>query len=294
MFRTEMPEFTGAAYVAGLLADIRDVDSGISVRNITLDSGIAADLAACVAEDDDFYGVLLDSNGEAEVTACAAAVEAMTALFVFDTCDTGCTSAASTTDVGSTLAALKYARSVGCYNSKRVLSWLAASVMGGRLPDAPGSSTWCHKGYAGTPVDKIDGTAKTQLKLRNMNYYTSLGGNGNFVWGKSLSGEYVDVTIFCDWLKARMGERLVARLQNAKKIPFTDNGIAIIVSEASAQLTAGVQVGGFVAGTTSVTAPKAADVSLVDKGHRMLPDVTFTGELAGAIHTILVNGTVTL
>ena len=43
-----------------------------------------------------------------------------------------------------------------------------------------------------------------------------------------------------------------------------------------------------------VNYPAVADVSITDKGKRFLPDVSFTGVLAGAIHGTKINGVVTL
>jgi hypothetical protein len=283
----------GATVTGGLLADFRTPSKGLGLENVTLDSGIAADILACAEEDSDFYGIVLDSNGAAEVLAAAAQVETMIAILAVDTADTGCTSAQSTTDVGQQLADLAYARTIPCFNSKRVLSWLGASAMGGRLPDTPGSSTWCHKHYPGVILDVISGTAETQLKARHMNYYIELGGSGDFMWGTTAAGEYVDITIFCDWLRARMQERCVGKLQSVKKIPFTDNGINIMVSEVKAQLGDGVKSGGLAEDPApTVTAPAAKDVSTANKVGRFLPDIEFGGNLAGAIHALQISGTI--
>jgi len=44
----------------------------------------------------------------------------------------------------------------------------------------------------------------------------------------------------------------------------------------------------------TVSVPRAADVSMIDKAARLLPDVKFEATLAGAIHKVIVNGTVSV
>ena len=44
----------------------------------------------------------------------------------------------------------------------------------------------------------------------------------------------------------------------------------------------------------TVTVPKVADVSAADKTARLLPDMKFTGTLAGAIHKVTITGVVSV
>jgi hypothetical protein len=43
-----------------------------------------------------------------------------------------------------------------------------------------------------------------------------------------------------------------------------------------------------------VFVPRAIDIPANDKANRILPDVTFTAILAGAVHSVQVNGTLAL
>ena len=62
-----------------------------------------------------------------------------------------------------------------------------------------------------------------------------------------------------------------------------------------AVLDLGIANGGFAADPApTVDAPLASAVSANDKAQRLLPDVTFTAVLAGAIHEVQVRGTVTV
>jgi hypothetical protein len=109
------------------------------------------------------------------------------------------------------------------------------------------------------------------------------------------SNEYIDVIRFRDWLKVRIQERIFARLAAQNKIPFTDAGIAVIQAEVLGQLDEGVSVGGLSNDPApTCLVPKASAVSTANKQARTLPDVRFTGTLAGAIHELEIDGVVSV
>jgi hypothetical protein len=113
--------------------------------------------------------------------------------------------------------------------------------------------------------------------------------------GLVAANEYLDVVRFRDWLTSRLQERIFARLAGNKKIPFTDTGIAIIEAEIRGQLDEGVQVGGLAADPEpTVTVPLASAVTTANKQARHLTPVYFTATLAGAIHKLTIEGTVSV
>jgi hypothetical protein len=81
-------------------------------------------------------------------------------------------------------------------------------------------------------------------------------------------------------------------LNNVDKVPFTDEGVQMVVSPLKAALEEGKKNG--VLASYGVEFPAVTDVSVTDKGKRFLPDISFTGALAGAIHSTKINGVVTL
>lgn len=75
----------------------------------------------------------------------------------------------------------------------------------------------------------------------------------------------------------------------------TDSGIASIKNVLKAQLQQGVDRGVLASDPAPVvTAPRAADVSPVDKANRLLPDVKFQATIAGAVHAVQIRGIVSL
>lgn len=288
--------------VAGELHSFKVTTSNAGVFNLTIkdataDPGLAADLDAILAANADWYGLLLDSQGYAEVatasTGAAAWTEANKRLLVVQTADGLVLSAASITDLGYVLKAAGYARTSFIYTPGLYTEWHAAAWMGERLPAEPGSDTWAFKQLRGVSSYELTDTQRDALEGKNGNHYLTAGGNAITYPGKSASGEWLDVTRFIDWLKARMRERIFGVQLNGPKIPFTNAGIGRIVTEVRAQLEDGRTVGGIDPDVPfTVTAPLASEVSSADRAARVLSGVEFNAKLAGAIHQLEISGNV--
>jgi hypothetical protein len=83
-----------------------------------------------------------------------------------------------------------------------------------------------------------------------------------------------------------------SELVNAEKIPYTDAGVQVIKAAMDGVLDLAVRRG--VLASYESSAPLVADVPDADKIARTLPDITFDGVLAGAIHKVQVRGTVSV
>jgi hypothetical protein len=283
---------------AGLLASYSTVASTLTLKDATTDPGIATDLAAILAADADWYGLLLDSQGAAEITATATWVEANKKLFVWQSADTASLSSASTTDIFYTTKAAGFVRSAGVYYPGIGLSdgMIAAAWMGEELPKDAGASTWMWKSLASVTVYALTETQRSALEAKNGNHYLALDSSNNITGpGESASGEWLDVVRDLDWLTARLRERTLGVLLANDKVPFTDAGISAVVSAVRAQLTEAVGKTVLAADPKfTITAPKASEVSAANKRARRLPDVKWSATLAGAIHTVVITGLVSL
>ena len=280
---------------AGNLLDYADWTNGLTFKDATADPGIAADIVDIVAEDDDWYGLLLDSNSEAEVAVAALSIEARIKLFGYTTSDTETYDAGDTDDVFSTLKTSNYARTFGILSSKRLLSWSAAAWMGNRFPFDPGSDTWAFKTLRGVVTDVLSSGKVTAVLNKRGNVYTAVAGVSVTQFGKTASAEYIDVTRFIDWLRSEIQIRLFALLINNQKIPYTDLGVDMVKAVIKAVLSDGIRAGGLASDPApEVTAPAVKDVDPVTKAGRILPDVKFTATLAGAIHQLEIDGTLSV
>jgi hypothetical protein len=267
-----------------------DALRNFSIADVTTDGGIQADLNLIRAADSDFYGLVIDSNATAEIMEAAEWAEAQKVVFCYHTSDTEVLAA---TGLFSDLKDLGYARSIGLYTESQD-SFGGAGWLGVMLPFAPGAATWAFKTIAGLAVSKLSSTQVSNIKSKNGNSYTSVGGVSITRDGVSASGEFADITVFVDWVIARISERVFALIASRPKLGYTDQSVDLVRGEIEAQLAQGVAVGGLVAGTTSVDAPLVASVSATDRANRLLPDVTFSGRLAGAIHAINIAGNLSI
>lgn len=165
----------------------------------------------------------------------------------------------------------------------------------------PGSETWNLKTLNLIEPAALTGTELQELKEHSLNYYTTYAGKNVTQGGKTLGGEWIDVIRFRDWLKNDVQYRLFNLLYTHSKIPYTDEGIALVQNQIIASLTQGQRQGGIapdefdsdgglIPGFT-VTVPAAATLTAADRASRILSGCKFHARLAGAIHVIDVYGT---
>ncbi len=261
--------------------------------NESLDDGIAADYAAVKLEDPDFYGVSLTSTGKLEIAALATVVEADKKIFVMNTSDDDVL-ADTAGNIMETTNAAGLNRTSIMYNQEN-FDFSGPAWQGSRLPTIPGSSTWKFNQLPGVTLDDLNPTEISNIDSNKGNHYTPVGGVAITREGTMASGRFIDITRGIDWLDSRIGEELLGLLINSEKVKFTDEGITAIQSRIEAVLLQGVANGLLAADPEfTVTVPLAKDVSANDKALRQLTGVKFKATLAGAIHSVVVNGEVTV
>ena len=269
----------------------------LDLEDITPDgtpNGIVADITAVREENDDWYGLILTNASSACILAAAVYIEANIKIMVTQSADTEILSASVSDDVASQLKTAGYARTAILYHPKDS-QYAGAAWMGKCFPKDPGSITWKFKTLAGVDSVSLTDTQVGVLEGKGCNHYTTVAGIAITQQGVTSSGEFIDVTRSVDFIRARLQEYIYARLANADKIPFTDQGIAIIEAEVRAVMQLSIDQGILAADPApTVTVPLAADVSTADKAIRLLDNVEFEAVLAGAIHKVIVTGVVSV
>ena len=164
----------------------------------------------------------------------------------------------------------------------------------------PGSETWAYKTLVGIEPEPFTATEIEAMKAKNINFYVHCAGKNITLDGKTVSGEWIDVIRFRDWLQNDMQKGIYNLFITNPKVPFTSAGITLIQNQMIASLKKGQKQGGIadteydedgneiVGFTTSV--PTAASVSDADKAARTLKNCKFSARLANAIHLAEVNG----
>lgn len=260
------------------------------------DDDVAASLSAIAAEDNGWYGVVVDQAMASDFDDVAAWVESAKKFAIFWTADANTPDATKSTDLASVLKAASYDRSAVIYHVQPSTGadYPDAAWMGEGFPYDPGTSTWAYKTLRGVTADKINGNQETALQTKNCNYYSEVGGVNITQEGKVASGEWIDIIIGTDWIEARLREAVYGALVNNRKIPYDDSGIAIIEGLVKSVLSQAAAAGILQGDSIEVTVPKYKDIPQADKLARKLPDVKFTALYQGAIQRTTINGTISV
>ena len=157
----------------------------------------------------------------------------------------------------------------------------------------PGSATWVFKDMAAVPTYEVDNSQFETAKTNNAMLYCSVSDVPTTFFGKVGSGEYIDVIHGCDWLEARIQNKIFTDLKKSKKVPFNDTGIEIIKGALKGALQEGIDIAEML-DSYDITVPQKQDVPENERAQRNLPGVEFSAPLSGAIHTARIRGTITL
>ena len=249
---------------------------------------------------------------ETNLELLATEIEALRKVLILCSNNADSYDSASTTDL---LYVLKnkdtsgYKRTMIIYHDDATLypDW---SIMGKFLPIDPGSSQIAYQILAGTSagatfIDAADITSvnKDNLFAKNGNTIVEVAGQtfiypGTMVGGKNIDreGEWFDIIRSIDYMQARVEEGLLSlmleKANDASKIPFTNDGIGLVRTRLGDKLNDMVEAGILVEDSIVITTPTRDEVSTDNRDDRILPDVDFNAELAGAIQKIVVRGKV--
>ncbi len=268
----------------------------------TADATSNAQLSACAAEDNNWYGLVSTMPGKAEAVLLAAYAESNKKLFGAGSADTSNLANTGGSDQFQALHTSAYEHTFTLFVENE-LEYPCAAWMGAKFPINPGGENWAFSTLAGvTPNGStyqtvLSATQYSNLAAKKANYYQTLGGVNQTFFGTVCSGNFIDVTRFFDWLYANMQLDVLALLNSlsnaGQKLPYTDAGATVLQNVISARLALGVQAGGLAPSPAPVvTVPTVASQNPSDIAARYFPNVTFTATLAGAINKTQIVGTV--
>lgn len=275
--------------VAGDRIYLKNCVRELTIKDTSADAGIATDLAAAISTDPDFFGFTIDGTGTLEIQAAATFAEANNRIFLALSQDSDIVTAA-TTDVCS---ALKTATRVysGVMFSRDTKSAGSTCLMSRQFSRDPGSSSYANKILNGPAADSLTATELGFLEAKNGIPFVSIKSLSVTLKGWASSGRFLDITHGVEWLKARIGEAIFGVIANVEKVDFTQEGIDSLEAAVRGVMTAAESSGLLAAGWT-VDAPLLATISTSDKANRLLQDMNFNATLKGAIHKVIVNGTI--
>ncbi len=255
---------------------------------------VATDLAAIQAANNGWYGFCLDSNGTTEVDQAMAYAQSNGVIGYFNTMDSTAANSVDTSSVMYTAQLDLYTRELTLFSGTQLLSYSGAALLGNQFSFAPGSATNAYKTLPGVPVDNLTETEFLAITAKNGNTYSNQGLNYTQK-GVSADGAFFDIIRGIDSLKSAIQFALLGLLANNPKVSMDDYGIAQVQNTISGVLQQYQEAPyNFLAVTPkyTVTVPLAASLSPSQRAPRNLPNVFFTAQLAGAIQSVTIVGSV--
>lgn len=267
-------------------------------------------LTATELLDPTFYGVVIDSEAEADVIKVADWCESRVRLFGCQSADAKIPNQTATDDLFSKLTAKNLFRTFGVF-TKTVseypqVAWMAEMLTRCANP-LNGWPTWALKKLS-CGVDTLAPTETDTVFKKNGNTferYTSefqLASEGLALTnkGKVFANEWIDVVVARDYAIDRIRGDQVAVMINRDVTPYTDGGITIMEATLQGSLRYLRDFMGIVAPDSydgegkiiygfTTSAPKRYQVALSDVASRKL-GLTFDAVLAGAIQMTSIRG----
>lgn len=278
------------------------VKGKLSIGESTSTENLAEALNAIKNEGGSWYGLAITSREVADVKAVADWAETNGRLFVTASSDVDIVDGGKATDIGSYLKDKQMFRTAVHYDPQAGSEYAEVAAMSKLFTYYPGAATWANKRLAGITADYLPEGEAIVAHGKNVNTFEMF--NGQFALtqlGKVAAGEWIDVIRFRDWLEATMQADVAFALINTDgKVPYTDEGIAILANAAQKSLDLGVRRGGIapeevddadnIIPSYIIRKPLAANISPNRKASRVLQDLGFTARLAGAIHLVKIKG----
>jgi hypothetical protein len=296
--------FTATGNAAGnwFSLELLDGSLDLTIAQTHADPGIGAELDLIADYDSTWYAIHSLYNSLDFCEGVASWTQENDKLYIFDVNETNAIVNAVTDDGSSDtmdkMHNLAYSRVAAGYHPDPS-AMFSAGWMGRTLPTQPGSETWMFKQLIGIAPVALTTSQYDNIKGKNGNSFWTVSGLNVTFDGQCADGNYIDTQRGLDWLSANMSTRVFSALAegNGNKVPYTDPGIQTIVNEVRAALKDAINVGFLIYDpkepTPVVDYPTEASVDPTDRANRILPDITFSARLAGAIHQVQISGVVT-
>lgn len=267
-------------------------------------------LDAAVLVNPNFYCIATDKSfrtDEAEITEIAAWTEANERLFFTTTNDATVLDGAADTDIASQLLLLGYQRTYVHYSSQvdqypdtGAFAILATTSFRG----TDTLKTLKFKDVVGITSEDLTPAGLQAIRDKNCNVLFSTAGIRMVDAGRTVAGGWIDEIHGADALAEQIRVNVFGLMSRiSTKVPYTESGMSQIKYEVETALTQFVTNGYLAAAVDeegselpayTITSALVLNAPQADKSARIAPDVEFTARLAGAVHNVLINGTLVL
>ncbi|TVX91761.1 DUF3383 family protein [Paenibacillus agilis] len=291
------------AHLDAVKADYADITPEYAMAKVLFDQGENAPTQVAIAARDEledavarlrtlldsgWYYLLSTDNDATTVEALAKELEKEDyRLFVTRIADKAKLQA---------LKAAGYTRTVVFYHTDAA-AYPDAALVGAVGSADVGSVTWKFKQCEGIAPLKMTSNELLDIHLGGAITYVNKQGQPRTSEGKTVSGEYIDVIMARDYVRARMEEQIQKLLNESDKVPYTNSGIAQIESTVVNVLFEAFDMG-IIAADESGEALFGTkfllrdEVDPLDRASREYKGGSFWFEVAGAVHQVRVSGVI--
>ena len=256
-------------------------DKGVEAVEVAINSAEASD-------GKDFYFVNIDDRANVNILAAANAIEAIKKFFFAQSSEVALRDGTGG-NIGELLRTAARARTSLWWHDDDA-EFLDSGITGigaAANLDAPGGViTFALKTVRGVPVDVLTSAQQDNIRAENANIHVEVAGEGTTSNGTVAEGEFGDVQTTIDWTFFRTQEGVFRALKTTStKVPYTEEGIALVQSEVDSVLRIGVINGHYASDPEPIVlVPNIADIPQADKDARILRGVEGRATLSGAIH----------
>lgn len=181
---------------------------------------------------------------------------------------------------------------------KNVLA--AAALVGEASGLNPGSFTYKNLILTGIEPTVLSETELKAIHEANGLTFVTKAGDNVTSEGKAMSGEYIDIIDTKDWIISQIVYRTQKLLNAMPKVPYDNGGIAMLENVCLTVLKEAAVMGmiaydsdnGRYLYSTNYALRDTQDAA--DRVERKYIGGNFSFELAGAIHTVVVNGEISI
>jgi hypothetical protein len=251
-------------------------------KETLLPAELVALLNQTVNVNDSWFGLVCTDNADATITALATWIDTQQKVYAVTSQNKSISNASNNTLI---------AYHPTDYLAEKSLAYMLIRDIGGWDLD-------------GKPVPSIteSGITLTEynvLKENNINVALKKFGVVVVDGGDMAGGEKLDVMLGEYWIKARMEEDLASLKANISKIPYQNQGVALLVDVANTRLRLATRQGIIAIDDDGnpefvVSFIPVSEVPQSERANRVYNYVTWEARLSGAIRTGVVTGTLTV
>ena len=281
-------------------------------------ASIAETLSRLDAEDDSWYWFSLSdalAATDANVESASEWAESRRKFFAYGTNEVGVLTANESTSQAYDIFDAERERTFTVFSRTQdhkalsVCAWFSSANYEGAGPLPVGNLAQ----LPNTIPDTLSEAAIAELERKRINFYTRTEGTGVLREGWAADG-FIDARVFVDWLVSAIQTGVFNTLRGARRVPLTNQGIALIGAAIDDALQRGVRNGGLAPGEVSnelraeivqatgnadfdgvltsgylVHVPIASDITESDRSARRVTGIRVFANGSSAIHNLDID-----